>query len=1260
MNLKAFKSLLSKYNGDEKLLLKEEPGLENLYAFSNQREGIVEWYPFEYGAKVLLVGAGEGALAGIWLRKNCELDVLESDKFEAEKLLARYEGSMDKIHMIYDVKDIASEYDYAVSIGTFHMLSDEDLIRIFASLKDDGKLFIACDNKYGAKWWAGTKPSECVYSNNELKARISVLSDAEEILWYYPMEDYLLPVSIYSDDYLPEGRELERVIPAYNDNEYQTTDVGKKYAEICRDGRFAEYANSFLLTVSKKKTGERIVYCKYNRLRLDEFKTRTLIVQNEDGERYVEKSALFEAGKKHIASLISKYGTLVKEGRNIGYAEPQLINDGWTVRYEYVSGGTLADRIAEKVTDGSDLYREIEEGLKTVIGSLPVHNIDSIFSNYIVGRRELGKKRNLIGIDCEWISEEEQDKDFITYRVLSDFYDSNYAIIGDKKEIFLKHFGIDQDAANEFWKREQEFQKSIHGDVQAVYLDNYRKQVKTFEQLESDARDSWMIDGFKLQLKNKDVEIKRMTEEKRLTDNHVHNLEAIIADLRHENGEMAKLIDYLNRHESAIFKARRKAGDKINEMYPKGSEARKNLEYTKMSILHPAQYAKLKGTKEGRNLIEGDYKIGSIYRENGKVRFKICSEPKVSIIIPCYNQVDYTYRCLLSIRKYTEDVDYEVIVADDVSTDATKELEKFVEGANIIHAKQNQGFLGNCNDAANQARGKYIMFLNNDTEVTEHWLSSLVELLEKDSSIGMTGSKLVFPDGKLQEAGGIIWKDGSGWNYGRGDDPDKFDYNYIKDVDFISGAAILIRHSLWNSIGGFDKRYTPAYCEDCDLAFEVRKAGFRVVYQPLSKVIHYEGLSNGTDVNGTGLKRYQVENFKKLKEKWAVEFENQYENDGRPNVFRARERSRGKKIVLMVDHYVPTYDKDTGSKCTWQYIQMFISKGYEVKFLGDSYRKDEPYTTELEQMGVEVIYGEYMKAEIWKWIDEHADDIYLSYLNRPHITAKYIDYFKDRGIRCLFFGSDLHCLRIEREAKLTGDPKKFEEAEYWRSVEFGIMHKADMSYYPSYVETDIIHEIDPSVKAKPIKLYVFEEFAEAEEKDFAKREGIIFVGGFAHPPNKDGLLWFVKEIWPKVHEATGADFYVVGSHADEEVQAVHDPDKGIIFKGFVSEEELHELYQKSRVCAVPLRYGAGVKGKVIESMYFGVPVLTTNIGAEGIEDAETVMEIRDSAQEWINELIALYTDTDRCSEMSRKSLAYVKERHSLEAAWKVIEPDVEG
>ena len=576
----------------------------------------------------------------------------------------------------------------------------------------------------------------------------------------------------------------------------------------------------------------------------------------------------------------------------------------------------------------------------------------------------------------------------------------------------------------------------------------------------------------------------------------------------------------------------------------------------------------------------------------------------------------------------------------------------------ICRNETNQGFLRNCNNAAKKARGKYIMFLNNDTQVTPGWLSSLVDLIGSDPSIGMVGSKLVYPDGRLQEAGGIIWSDGSGWNYGRLDDPDKAEYNYVKDVDYISGAAILLSRKLWNQIGGFDDRFAPAYCEDSDLAFEVRKAGLRVVYQPLSKVIHFEGVSNGTDVNGTGLKRYQVENSRKLREKWAEEFKKQCVNTGNPNPFRARERSQGKPVILVVDHYVPTFDKDAGSKTTYQYLKMFLKKGYVVKFLGDNFLHEEPYSTVLQQMGVEILYGPEYQAGIWDWIMKNKDEIDFAYLNRPHIAVKYVDFLKQNtDIKIIYYGHDLHFLREYREYELTGDIQKKRDSDYWKSIEFSLMEKAAAAYYPSYVEEEAIHAVKPELPVKAITAYVYETFLENIDMDFAKREGLLFVGGFAHPPNADAVLWFAKEVFPLIREKLDVTFYVVGSKVTEEIRALEQPGSGIVVKGFVSEEELAALYAGSRLVVVPLRYGAGVKGKVVEAVYNGSVIVTTSIGAEGIPEAGDIMRIADEPEDFAGAVVSLYNDPDTCAAMCRKTQAYIREHFSVDAAWKVIEED---
>lgn len=639
------------------------------------------------------------------------------------------------------------------------------------------------------------------------------------------------------------------------------------------------------------------------------------------------------------------------------------------------------------------------------------------------------------------------------------------------------------------------------------------------------------------------------------------------------------------------------------------------------------------------------------------ISIPVFDDIRVSIIIPVYNQFDYTYKCISSIVNTVKNITYEIIIGDDMSTDETKRITEFFPNVRVNKNESDHGFLMNCNRAANLAKGKYILFLNNDTQVQEDWLSSLVSLIESDEKIGMVGSKLVYPDGTLQEAGGIIWSDASGWNYGRGNNATLPEYNYVKEVDYISGASIMIRSSLWNAIGGFDERYKPAYYEDSDLAFEVRKHGFKVMYQPKSVVVHFEGISNGTDLT-SGLKKYQVENREKFVAKWADELKKQYENA--QNVFFARERNFGKKVILIIDHYVPTFDKDAGSKTTFQYIKMFLAKGYAVKFVGDNYacKEMEPYTSVLLQLGVEILYGSWYAKNILSWIKDNENNIDFVYLNRPHIAAKYIDFIKkNTNIKIIYYGHDLHFFRAQREYELTGNEKLKTEIETNKKNEFDVMHKSDVVYYPSYLEERAIKDIDPNINVKAIHAYIFENKSDVNYIP-ENRNGILFVGGFSHTPNVDAVKWFVSEVFPLIRkENPKIEFYIVGSNAPDEIKNL--AGNGIVFKGFVTEDELSALYGSCRIVVVPLRYGAGVKGKVIEALYNGCPIVTTNIGAEGISGIEDIVEIHDSPAGFAESVLKLYGDAEKLTLMSHKSVEFIKENFSMEAAWSVVKEDFE-
>lgn len=242
--------------------------------------------------------------------------------------------------------------------------------------------------------------------------------------------------------------------------------------------------------------------------------------------------------------------------------------------------------------------------------------------------------------------------------------------------------------------------------------------------------------------------------------------------------------------------------------------------------------------------------------------------PRVSIVIPVFNKALYTYNCLLSLQQCDTDIAQQIIVVDNASSDETTDMLAQIQGIEIISNPDNRGFVEACRQGAARATGEFVLFLNNDTQVTENWLASMLAIADADAKVGIVGSKLIYPDGRLQEAGGIIFNDASGWNYGRLQDPSDPRFNQDRKVDYCSGASLLIRNSLWQQLDGFDLRYAPAYYEDTDLCFACRDAGFDVVYCHNSIVIHHEGITAGTDIQ-SGYKAYQAINHQKFKEKWA-------------------------------------------------------------------------------------------------------------------------------------------------------------------------------------------------------------------------------------------------------------------------------------------------------------------------------------------------------------------------------------------------------
>jgi GT2 family glycosyltransferase len=637
---------------------------------------------------------------------------------------------------------------------------------------------------------------------------------------------------------------------------------------------------------------------------------------------------------------------------------------------------------------------------------------------------------------------------------------------------------------------------------------------------------------------------------------------------------------------------------------------------------------------------------------NKNLEFEVFDTPKVSIVIPVYNNYMTTLACLHSIKKHTDQLvtSYEVIVADDCSTDETKDIGGVVTGLKIVRGEQNQGFLKNCNTAIPTAKGDFLVLLNNDTNVQENWLSELLLPLETSDTIGITGPTFLYPDGRLQEAGGIVFSDASGWNYGRLDQPSKPEYSFARDVDYISGACLVFRKTLWDQIGGFDEVFAPAYYEDTDFCFETRKLGLTVRFVPTAKVVHFEGVSHGSS-ESSGIKKYQAINRDKFFDKWKDCLSKDHYPDS-TQLFSARIHGRSKKTLLFIDHYVPFHDKDAGSKVAQRYLELLVQEGVHVIFLGDNFYPHQPYTAELQALGVEVLHGEYYKNNWYQWLREYSPQIDTIYLNRPHISSKYIDKIRalEHQPYVAYHGADLHYVRVAREDSLGITPRDGMSSDDWKAIEFDIMRKCDISLWLSQNEVDLIQTEDASLNVKYKPMYWFEESYFDNERAVVNSKQLLFVGGFGHPPNKDGLEWFLKDIYPFILERhPTCKLTVIGSNCPDEIKQLESENLAIL--GYVSEQELINAYSDARVAIVPLRYGAGVKGKVIESMKYGVPVVTTSIGAEGLpSDPADFLAVADDAEMFIRELNALLELNQLCKAKIDKSDDILKSYFSVEAA----------
>jgi GT2 family glycosyltransferase len=630
----------------------------------------------------------------------------------------------------------------------------------------------------------------------------------------------------------------------------------------------------------------------------------------------------------------------------------------------------------------------------------------------------------------------------------------------------------------------------------------------------------------------------------------------------------------------------------------------------------------------------------------------VSDQPRVSIVIPIHGQYAVTRRCLAAIAYAPTQVPYEVVVVDDGSPDDSAALiQAEAPGVRLICHDYARGFNQACCSGTAAARAPFLVLLNNDTEPCAHWLEELLDPFERWPDTGLVGAQLIFPDGRLQEAGGIVWGNGEPWNYGRHGNPYDPRHAYSRQVDYVSGAAMASPSQLWRRVGGFSPEFSPAYYEDTDLAFKVRQAGCSVRYAPLARVIHHEGVSNGTDNKATeGLKRYQAINGPLFLQKWSSAFE----GDQEPSP-TAAERIKDRGIVgraLFIDHETPRPDRDAGSHAALVEMELVQALGWKVSFLPANLAWLGRYSEALQRCGIEAIHSPFVLS-LEQLLRERGSEFDLIYLTRYTVAAQALPLIARHApqARLLFCNADLHHLRELRAARaqaLEGAAAESALAQVGevKHQELAVIRQVHLTFSYSEVERAVIEA--ETFGAAPTAACPWVVEGPDQPAPLHQRQGIAFLGSYNHPPNREAVDGFLEAVWPELHKRQPSlKLHLYGSGLDADLAVQWGTLPGVLVEGWIAQAS--QVYDRHRLFIAPLRSGAGLKGKVAGAAAHGIPQVLSPIAAEatGLRHGQEIHIAREP-EHWIQAIEELCANDTLWQTMSEAAHRYARSTWSRE------------
>ena len=611
---------------------------------------------------------------------------------------------------------------------------------------------------------------------------------------------------------------------------------------------------------------------------------------------------------------------------------------------------------------------------------------------------------------------------------------------------------------------------------------------------------------------------------------------------------------------------------------------------------------------------------------------------RASIIILTQHRIDLLAGCVDSIRSATIQTPHEIVVAFNGTSGADIERARSrIQDVTFLASAVNLGFSGGNNFAARHARGEYLVFLNDDTIVEDGWLDALVDAADRTPSAGAVGSRILFPDETLQEAGSIIWSDGSTCGVGRGASAQSRAFCNRRFVDLCSANALLVRASTFQAAGGFDEAFFPAYYEDVDLCLTIRhRLHRRVLYEPRSRIRHLEAASSEPEIRAALFRR----NVERIRMKWERELAEYEPANPRSAaaVDRAIYRATGSSArILIVDDRIPDRGLGSGFVCFEELIADLSETDYAVSFYAVDGAGDD--ATILFRAGIELLETDDLAGHLAR--PERRYDVVI--LSRPHNYERFADDIRrfQPQARFVYHAEALFHRRLFGQAAL--EPNLFKKARLKLQAERALWFEkrltSDCDRIVS-VSTDEKAWLESTEGPAPIELVVpLSRDTPVGNAGFEDRRDVVFVAGWlpGHlSPNVAALQWFVECVLPHIlRELPKTVLRVTGRNPPSVATRLAGPN--VEFTGFV--QDLDAFYGSARVAIAPIVYGAGVKLKVIEAIEHGVPVVSTKVGAEGLGLLGDAIDVAVDPEEFAGRVVRLLNDRDaweiRRAEMRR-------------------------